>query len=353
MATLVTGAAGFIGFHLCRLLAKRGEQVVGTDSINDYYDPELKKARLLELGISPEDADSGALRQSRTLPGIRFQKLTLEERSGMEALFAEQRFARVCHLAAQAGVRYSLVNPRAYTKANVEGFLNVLEGCRTSGVRHLAFASSSSVYGLSRDIPFSERSHTDHPVSLYAASKKANEMMAHSYAHLYGLPVTGLRFFTVYGPWGRPDMAYYRFARAITDGVPIDLFNSGEMKRDFTYIDDVVEGIARILDHPAAPDASWDPANPDPSSSSAPFRIYNIGSNRAEPLARLVSELEHSLGRKAEYRRLPMQPGDVAATEADLSLMARDFGWRPSTTLEEGVRRFVEWFQSYHQQGRA
>lgn len=353
MSILVTGAAGFLGFHLCRLLAKRKMQVVGIDSINSYYDPDLKRARLRELGINREDAESGALRRSSTLPGLQFQKLALEDRAGMEALFSKEGFRRVCHLAAQAGVRYSLVNPRAYVEANVAGFLNVLEGCRTSNVGHLVFASSSSVYGLSRRMPFSEHDHTDHPVSLYAASKKANEMMAHSFAHLYGMPATGLRFFTVYGPWGRPDMAYYKFARAMVEGTPIDLFNSGEMKRDFTYIDDVVEGIARVMDRPAAPDASWSAENPDPSSSSAPFRIYNVGSNRAEPLGRLVSALEHALGRKAKCRLLPMQRGDVAATEADLSLLERDFGWKPTTTLEEGIGRFAEWFRSYHRSEEA
>ena len=347
MKTLVTGAAGFLGFHLCRLLAARGEQVVGIDSINSYYDPGLKLARLQALGISREDAQSGSLRSSRTLSGVRFQKLALEDRAGMEALFLQEGFQRICHLAAQAGVRYSLVNPRAYVEANVVGFLNVLEGCRACRAGHLVFASSSSVYGLSRRMPFSERGHSDHPVSLYAASKKANEMMAHAYAHLHGLPVTGLRFFTVYGPWGRPDMAYYKFARAIAEGTPIDLFNSGEMKRDFTYVDYVVEGIARVIERPAAPDASWDAESPDPSSSSAPFRIYNIGSSRAEPLSRLVAALERGLGRKAVCRMLPMQPGDVTATEADLSLLERDFGWKPATGLDDGVARFVEWFKSY------
>jgi UDP-glucuronate 4-epimerase len=346
--TLVTGAAGFLGFHLCRLLAGRGEQVVGIDSINDYYDPDLKRARLGELGIGAWAADSGRIVQSATFPGVRFQKLSLEDRTGMEAFFEREGLTRVCHLAAQAGVRYSIENPRAYVEANIAGFLNVLEACRTSRIGHLVFASSSSVYGLSRQMPFSEHGHADHPVSLYAASKKANEMMAHAYAHLYRLPVTGLRFFTVYGPWGRPDMAYYKFAHAIIDGTPIDLFNSGEMKRDFTYVDDVVEGIARALDRPATPDESWDPEDPDPSSSSAPFRIYNIGSNRAEPLSALVAALEGGLGRKAKCRSLPMQPGDVAATEADVALLERDLQWKPSTTLDDGIARFVEWFKMYH-----
>ena len=347
MSTLVTGAAGFLGFHVCRALARRGEPVVGIDSINDYYDPGLKRARLAELGIGPKEAESGALCPSGTLPGVRFQKLALEDRAGMEALFSHEGFGRVCHLAAQAGVRYSIVNPRAYVDANVVGFLNVLEGCRGSRAGHLVFASSSSVYGLSRALPFSEHDHTDHPVSLYAASKKANEMMAHTYAHLYGLPATGLRFFTVYGPWGRPDMAYYKFARAIVDGSPIDLFNAGEMRRDFTYVDDVVDGILKVLDRPAEPSPSWDPERPDPAASSAPFRVYNMGCSRAQPLAALIAALETGLGRKAVRRSLPMQPGDVTATEADVSLLERDFGWKPSTTLEEGIARFVEWFKSF------
>ena len=246
MTTLVTGAAGFLGFHLCRLLAEQGHEVVGVDSINSYYSPALKLDRLAELGIPPDGAQSGSSCRSSTIPGLRFQKLALEDRAGIETLFGQDRFDRVCHLAAQAGVRYSLENPRAYIESNVVGFLNVLEGCRATRVRHLVFASSSSVYGLSRQMPFSEHAHTDHPVSLYAATKKADEMMAHAYAHLYGLPATGLRFFTVYGPWGRPDMAYYKFARAIVDGQPIDLFNAGEMKRDFTYVDDVTRGIALV-----------------------------------------------------------------------------------------------------------
>ena len=347
MTTLVTGAAGFLGYHLCRLLAGQGHEVVGVDSINSYYSPALKLDRLAELGIPPDGAQSGSPCRSSTIPGLRFQKLALEDRAGIETLFARDRFDRVCHLAAQAGVRYSLENPRAYIESNIVGFLNVLEGCRATRVGHLVFASSSSVYGLSRQMPFSEHAHTDHPVSLYAASKKADEMMAHAYAHLYGLPATGLRFFTVYGPWGRPDMAYYKFARAIVDGRPIDLFNSGEMKRDFTYVDDVTRGIALVCERPATADPSWDAASPDPAGSSAPFRIYNLGACRAEPVGRLVSALERGLGRTAKRRLLPMQPGDVAETEADLSLLERDFGWKPTTTLDDGVAKFVQWFKDY------
>ena len=348
MKVLVTGAAGFIGFYLCRALGARGDQVVGIDSINNYYDPDLKRARLAELGIGGRAADSGRLVESATLSCVSFRRLSLGDREGMDRLFSAHRFDRVCHLAAQAGVRYSLENPRAYVEANVEGFLNVLEGCRATGVGHLVFASSSSVYGLSQAVPFSEHAGTDHPVSLYAASKKADEMMAHVYSHLYRIPATGLRFFTVYGPWGRPDMAYYKFARAIAEGLPIELFNSGEMTRDFTFVDDVVEGVVRVMDRPAAPDSNWDPARPDPASSSAPYRIYNIGNNRAEPLFNLVSALERELGRKAVLRLAPMQPGDVRATEADVSDLQRDFAWRPTTALADGIARFVEWFKLYH-----
>jgi len=348
MKVLVTGAAGFIGFHLCRVLGGRGDQVTGMDSINDYYDPDLKRARLAELGIGGRAAVSGRPVQSATVPALSFCRLSLEDTVGMESLFAEKRFDRVCHLAAQAGVRYSLENPRAYIEANVVGFLNVLEGCRTTSVGHLVFASSSSVYGLSQRTPFSEHDGTDHPVSLYGASKKADEVMAHAYSHLYGIPCTGLRFFTVYGPWGRPDMAYYKFARAIVEGKPIELFNSGEMTRDFTYIDDAVKAVVRVLDRPAASNPKWDPAQPDPASSSAPYRVYNIGNGRAEPLARLVMALEHALGKKAERRLVQMQPGDVRATEADVSDLERDFGWKPSTALDDGIARFVEWFKSHH-----
>ena len=348
MKVLVTGAAGFIGFHLCRLLVARGHQVVGIDSINNYYDPALKRVRLLQLGIGSAAADSGRLTDSPTLPGLSFCRISLEDRVGVERLFSEQPFDRVCHLAAQAGVRYSIENPRAYIDANVSGFLNILEGCRETGVKHLVFASSSSVYGLSKSLPFSEHGNTDHPVSLYAATKKADEMMGHVYAHLYGIPTTGLRFFTVYGPWGRPDMAYYKFALAIADGRANQLFNSGEMTRDFTYVDDVVEGVTRVLDRPAVPARDWDPQNPDSATSSAPFRIYNIGNGSAEPIANLLSALELGLGRKAMRSLAAMQPGDVQGTEADVSDLQHDFGWKPSTSLAAGIARFVEWFKSYH-----
>ena len=265
----------------------------------------------------------------------------------MDVLFRNHRFDCVLHLAAQAGVRYSIENPRAYISANIDGFLNILEGCRSTRAKHLVFASSSSVYGLSRRIPFSEHVPADNPVSLYAATKRSNEMMAHVYSHLYGIPSTGLRFFTVYGPWGRPDMAYFKFARAITEGTPIDLYNSGDLKRDFTYIDDVVSAVERVVDRPPAPDPHWTAEQPDLASSSAPFRIYNVGNNNAEPLGNLVTALERCLGKKANRRLVPMQPGDVFVTEADIADMTRDFGWRPSTTLDEGVARFIEWYKSH------
>ena len=351
MRTLVTGAAGFIGFHLCRRMALNGNEVLGLDSINDYYDPALKYARLAELGFDRKSADSGSTVPSATLKGLSFCRLALQDRSGMAALFKEFGFDRVCHLAAQAGVRYSLENPHAYVDSNVVGFLNVLEGCRESKVGHLVFASSSSVYGLSRHMPFSTRQNADHPMSLYAATKKAGEAMAHAYSHLHRLPATGLRFFTVYGPWGRPDMAYFKFARAIAEGRPIDLYNRGDMLRDFTYIDDVIEGVVRVLDRPASPDAGWDPHEPDPSASSAPYRIYNLGNSKPEPLSALVEALEKGFGKAAQKNLLPMQPGDVHATEADVSDLARDFGWAPSTPMDKGISDFVDWFKRYHRSG--
>ncbi len=347
MKILVTGAAGFIGFHLCRRVAGRGNQVVGIDCISDYYDPALKHARLAELGIATVEGGGGRPIQSSTMPGLSFLRLAVEEDEAMERLFSENRFDLVLHMAAQAGVRYSIENPRAYLQSNIKGFLNILEGCRATRVGHLVFASSSSVYGLSRKTPFSEHDCADHPVSLYAASKKSNEVMAHAYSHLFGIPSTGVRFFTVYGPWGRPDMAYFKFARAIEEGTPVELFNSGDMVRDFTYIDDAVEAVSRVMEHPPRPDPGWDPAKPDPARSSAPFCIYNVGNSRPEPLASLVSCLERHLGKKALRRSLPMQPGDVTATEADIADLSRDFGWKPSTSLEQGTAIFVRWFRTY------
>lgn len=329
---LVTGAAGFIGFHLSQVLLGRGDQVVGLDNLNTYYDVSLKEARLRRL---------------QEQPAFRFVRLDLADRSAMAELFASEKFDRVVNLAAQAGVRYSLQNPHAYVDSNLVGFLNVLEGCRHNGVEHLMYASSSSVYGASTRMPFSVHDNVDHPVSLYAASKKANELMAHTYAHLYGLPVTGLRFFTVYGPWGRPDMALFLFTRAILEGRPIDVFNHGHMRRDFTFIDDIVEGVVRTLDHTAAPNPQWNGNHPDPGTSAAPYRLYNIGNNNPVELLHLIEVLENALGRKADKNYLPMQPGDVPATYADVDDLNRDVGFRPATSIEEGVARFVAWYRDY------
>ena len=331
---LVTGAAGFIGFHTARRLLERGEEVVGLDNLNDYYDVRLKQARLAQL---------------TTQRGFRFHQLELADDAGVAKLFADEHPDIVIHLAAQAGVRFSLTNPRAYIDSNIVGFLNVLEGCRRHGVQHLAFASTSSVYGANTAMPFSVHQNVDHPVSLYAASKKANELMAHCYAHLYRVPCTGLRFFTVYGPWGRPDMALFLFTRAILAGDPIEVFNEGKMQRDFTYIDDIVEGVLRVADRPAEPSPAWSGEHPDPATSSAPYRLYNIGNHEPVELLRMIEILEGCLGRKAEKRLLPMQPGDVPATFADVDDLARDVGFQPATPLATGIARFVEWYRRYYQ----
>jgi len=330
---LVTGAAGFIGFHVAQQLLSLGREVVGLDSVNDYYDPALKQARLDVLKRQPK---------------FSFVKSDLADRAATKALFAKHRFPVVIHLAAQAGVRYSLENPHAYADANIEGFLNVLEGCRHHGCGHLLFASSSSVYGANTKLPFSVQDNVDHPISLYAASKKANELMAHAYSHLYRIPCTGLRFFTVYGPWGRPDMAMFIFAKAILEGKPIRLFNHGNMRRDFTYVDDVVESIVRLIDRPPQGNPAWSGADPDPASSAAPWKIYNIGNNRPEELMHVVALLEKEFGRTAIKEMLPMQPGDVPATYADIEDLARDAGFRPATSIEEGIARFSKWFREYH-----
>jgi UDP-glucuronate 4-epimerase len=332
-AILVTGAAGFIGFHVAQRLLSSGSTVVGLDSVNDYYDPALKQARLDIL---------------KSQSGFTFVKSDLADREATGALFAQYRFPAVIHLAAQAGVRYSLENPHAYTDANIEGFLNVLEGCRHHGCGHLLFASSSSVYGANTKLPFSARDNVDHPISLYAASKKANELMAHAYSHLYRIPATGLRFFTVYGPWGRPDMAMFIFAKAIVEGKPIQLFNHGNMRRDFTYVDDIVEAIVRLVDRPPQGNPSWSGADPDPGSSAAPWKIYNIGNNRPEELMHVVALLEKEFGRAAIKEMLPMQPGDVPATYADIEDLERDIGFKPSMTIEDGIARFSKWFRQYH-----
>ena len=333
MHVLVTGAAGFIGYHLSRRLLADGHTVVGIDNCNDYYDVQLKKDRLAQL---------------QGQPGFRFQLLDMAHTEEMQALFAAEGFSHVVNLAAQAGVRYSLVNPASYINANLVGFGNVLEGCRHHGVKHLVFASSSSVYGLNTAQPYSEHHAVNHPVSLYAATKKSNELMAHAYAHLYGLPCTGLRFFTVYGPWGRPDMALQLFAHAIMRGEAIKVFNEGRMRRDFTYIDDIVEGVARLLERPAQPNPDWNAASPDPASSSAPWRIYNIGNNQTVELNDFIAALEEALGKKAIRELLPMQPGDVKATWADIDDLAAVTGFAPVTPLREGMARFVRWFKEYY-----
>lgn len=330
---LVTGAAGFIGYHVSRRLLAGGRTVVGLDNLNAYYDPKLKDARLAELA---------------KFPGFRFVRLDLADRAGMAALFAEHRFPHVVHLAAQAGVRYSLIDPHAYIDSNLVGFTNILEGCRHNGCRHLLYASSSSVYGSNTQMPFSTHDNVDHPLSLYGATKKANEAMAHSYAHLFKLPTTGLRFFTVYGPWGRPDMAMWIFAKAIAAGEPIRLFNHGKMQRDFTYVDDLVESIERLVEKPPAGNPGYDGNRPDPSSSSAPWRVYNIGNNNPVELLEVVELLEKSIGKKAIRELAPMQPGDVPATYANVDDLMRDVDFRPSTPIAEGIARFIEWYRAYH-----
>jgi UDP-glucuronate 4-epimerase len=333
MAILVTGAAGFIGSHVSHHLLDRGEEVVGLDDLNAYYDPTLKEARLERL--SPKR-------------GFSFVKLDVADRAGMEALFARHRFDRVVHLAAQAGVRYSIENPHAYVHSNIVGFQNILEGCRHAGTKHLVYASSSSVYGGNAKLPFSVSDSVDHPLSLYAASKKANELFAHTYSNLFGLPTTGLRFFTVYGPWGRPDMALFLFTKNILAGKPIDVFNHGRHRRDFTYVDDIVEGVVRTLDRPAAPNAAFDAMNPDPGTSSAPWRVYNIGNSRPVELLDYIAAIERCTGRKATMNLLPLQAGDVPDTMADVTALESDTGYRPATTVDVGVARFVEWYRAYY-----
>ena len=330
---LTTGAAGFIGFHVAQRLLSDGREVVGVDSVNDYYNPKLKEARLELLK-----------RNSK----FTFVKLDLADRAASKSLFEHHRFPAVVHLAAQAGVRYSLQNPHAYVDANIEGFINVLEGCRHNGCEHLVFASSSSVYGANTKLPFSVQDNVDHPISLYAASKKANELMAHAYSHLYRIPATGLRFFTVYGPWGRPDMAMFIFAKAILAGQPIKLFNHGKMRRDFTYIDDVSQAVVRLIDRPPQGRPDWDGSRPDPATSAAPWKVYNIGNNRPEELMYVVSLLEQEFGRTAIKEMLPMQPGDVEATYADVAELEHDIGFRPSTSIEDGIASFAKWYREYH-----
>ena len=330
---LLTGAAGFIGSHVATTLLGRGDEVVGVDNLNDYYDPTLKHARLARL---------------TDRPGFSFQKLDVAERAGMARVFSEGRFERVIHLAAQAGVRYSLENPHAYIDSNIVGFTNILEGCRHNGVQHLTYASSSSVYGANTAMPFSVHQNVDHPLSLYAATKKANELMAHTYSHLYKLPTTGLRFFTVYGPWGRPDMAMFLFTKAILSGKPIDVFNNGQMRRDFTFVDDIAEGVVRTSDRIATPNPAWNGDTPDPGTSAAPYQLYNIGNHNPVELMYLIETIEKALGRTATKNMMPMQMGDVPATYADVEDLTRDTGFTPATPIEVGVARFVKWYREYY-----
>ena len=330
---LVTGAAGFIGYHLSEKLLAQGDTVVGLDNMNDYYEVSLKEGRLARL---------------EGKPGFRFVRMNLEDREGIAELFAREKFDRVVNLAAQAGVRYSIQNPYAYIDSNISGFINILEGCRHNKVEHLVYASSSSVYGANTSMPFSVHHNVDHPVSLYAATKKANELMAHTYSSLYGLPTTGLRFFTVYGPWGRPDMALFLFTKAILEGRPIDVFNYGKMQRDFTYVDDIVEGVARVTQKIPNGEKEWSGANPDPGTSYAPFKIYNIGNNNPVELLRFIEVLEKALGKEAQKNLLPIQAGDVPATYADVDDLTRDVGFKPATSIEDGISRFVAWYREYY-----
>ena len=345
MKLLITGTAGFIGFHLANRLLKEGHEVIGLDSINDYYDINLKYARLSQAGISKENIAYNRLVTSDNNPRYRFIQMKLEDRENLNALFRKEQFDGVCNLAAQAGVRYSLTNPHAYIDSNIVGFINILEACRHNSIKHLVYASSSSVYGLNESIPFSEKNNVDHPISLYAASKKSNELMAHTYSHLFGLPTTGLRFFTVYGPWGRPDMALFLFTKAIMEGKPIQVFNNGEMERDFTYIDDIVEGIFRIMtSEPPKGNPKWSGMTPDPSSSPAPYKIYNIGNSKPVKLMDFIHAIEDNLGKKAIIEFLPMQAGDVRKTWADTQKLLIDFSIHPQTTVHVGINAFISWY---------
>ncbi|WP_025209442.1 NAD-dependent epimerase [Hippea sp. KM1] len=348
MRLLITGTAGFIGFHLANRLAKEGFEIVGIDNINDYYDVRLKYARLEEAGIEESKIEYSRPVRSSKYDNYIFVKLDLKDKEGIDALFRDFGFDAVCNLAAQAGVRYSLKNPYSYIDSNIYGFLNILEACRHFGVENLSFASSSSVYGLNKQQPFSEKHNVDHPISLYAATKKSNELMAHTYSYLYGLRVTGLRFFTVYGPWGRPDMALFKFVRNILEDKPIDVYNYGKMERDFTYIDDIIEGVVRVIKNPATPNNNWSGLNPDPSSSRVAYRIYNIGNNSPVSLERFIDIIEKELGRKAKKNLLPMQPGDVESTYADVSALIDDLGYKPYTPPEIGIKNFIQWYRSFY-----
>lgn len=347
MKILVTGTAGFIGFHLALKLLERGDEVVGLDNINDYYDINVKYGRLQKSGIDQEKIAYNTLLQSEAYPNYRFIKLNLEDKENLFSLFESEKFDAVCNLAAQAGVRYSITNPHAYIDSNIVGFISILEAVRHNGVKSLSYASSSSVYGLNEEQPFSTHHNVDHPISLYAASKKSNELMAHTYSHLYGIPTTGLRFFTVYGPWGRPDMALFIFTKAIYENRAIDVFNYGEMQRDFTYVDDIVQGIVHVIDNPPKGDGAWDGKHPDPASSKAPYKIYNIGNNAPVKLMDFIEALEEKIGKKAQKNLLPLQAGDVPSTYADVSGLVEDFDYKPNTTIKEGISQFVDWYVEF------
>lgn len=348
MKILVTGTAGFIGFHLANALVKRGDEVVGYDVINDYYDVNLKLARLKTAGFDVSEVEQGKLISSKTQPNLKFIKADLADGETMKRLFESEKFDCVVNLAAQAGVRYSLINPQAYIDSNVTGFMNILECCRHNQTANLVYASSSSVYGLNENMPFSTHEGVNHPISLYAATKKSNEMMAHTYSHLFGVPTTGLRFFTVYGPWGRPDMALFLFVDAALKGKKIDVFNYGKMKRDFTYVDDIVKGIIKCIDNPAKPNPAWDAKHPDPATSSAPFKVYNIGNNSPVELMDYIKAVELKIGREIEKNFLPLQAGDVPATYADVGDLVADFDYKPNTSVNDGVARFIEWYCEFY-----
>jgi UDP-glucuronate 4-epimerase len=348
MKLLITGTAGFIGFHLTRRMIDNGHTIVGLDCMNDYYDVNLKYARLAELGINRDSVVDGQMAGSELFPALRFVKMKLEDREQLTKLFESEKFDAVCHLAAQAGVRHSITNPYVYIESNIVGFINILEACRNFSVKHLAYASSSSVYGLNEQMPFSTSHNVDHPISLYAASKKSNELMAHTYSYLYKLPTTGLRFFTVYGPWGRPDMALFIFTKAILEGKPIEVFNNGLMERDFTYIDDIVEGLVRVIDNAPKGNPDWNPILPDPSSSVVPYKIYNIGNSNPVKLLDFIEAIELATGKKSKRNYLPIQPGDVPATWADVSDLFRDLNYQPATSMVQGVNEFIKWYKNYY-----
>ena len=347
MKILVTGTAGFIGSFLAVRLLERGDEVIGLDCINDYYDVKIKYGRLKNAGISQEKISYNTLIQSEKYPNYRFINLKLEDRENLFALFKNEKFDKVCNLAAQAGVRYSLVNPYAYIDSNIVGFVNILEACRHHNIKHLAYASSSSVYGLNEGMPFSTSDNVDHPISLYAASKKSNELMAHTYSYLFNLPTTGLRFFTVYGPWGRPDMALFLFTKAILEDKAIDVFNNGEMLRDFTYIDDIVEGVVRVIDNIPTPNPQWNGKNPDPHSSKAPYKIYNIGNNNPVKLMDFIEAIEKEVGKTAQKNMLPLQPGDVPATYANVNDLVSELNYKPNTSIQIGIKNFVKWYREF------